>query len=1294
MSRFFLHYCVLCLSWAGRCFLAGIILFCLILLVLRHWILPDIGEYRSDIAAAITRVAGQPVQIDAIQANWDGLRPHLSMQGVNVYDRQGHLVLAFPRIEGTVSWRSLLRGELNFHEIAINRPALVTRRDKEGLLHIAGISLSGDQQESGFFDWLLRQRRLMIRQAVIYWLDDLQQGAVHYFEAVNLRLQNRKGGKRHQFGLQATSSGSLFFRMDIRGDLTGDSVQTLSAWQGRLFVQLQNVDLKSWQEWIPPQTALTLEHGRGSIRAWMDIDAGRLSRWTADINLRKAAVRFAQHLAPLEIDHLYGRSGWSRTKDAQDEQWFVRDFNIELKGAPRSGPIAASWHVLNSKDSALPEYNLQAEKIDLAILTRLASSLPLENTLHQILSTRAPHGTVRHANVRWRGDWSEQPPFRVNVAFDNLAVQPFDSYPAFNGVSGVVSATKTDGSLILSSRNVVISKKQPSAEKMQLDTLSGRVDWKIARDGETTRLKLNNIAFTGEAGSGILQGKYVLSDNASGSVDLTGRLSQADIPLLSHYATWLTGTDALDEINKTVVSGRLRNAEFHIRGTLNNQPGGKDGLSIRAETAIDNVSIGIADGWPKISNMAGRASIQDGALDMSLVSADVSGIKLQEFTLQSDDLYAKQPEIRIKGKAEGESNAIAALLRKAALNQHFGELLNQAEFSGKGRLQAEALLSVAREKFSVDKIQGRYQFIDNRINLDRYVPDFYQVNGSLIFTETSVALEGMRAWILGGPVRIASAPAPEGGVHITATGRADFDRFRRDESANKPVNLSHLWTQFAQGGSDWRLNIAIARDQASIVIESLLSGVTLAFPAPVTKTAEEVVPLRLERYFTWPHDDRIRLRYGDIVTAEFQRVHEGVHYYHPVRGVVRFGGKGVLPQDRMTRIEGAAAAIEWDQWRELFRRHAQADTSIDNTARGLDNVLTGPVQFDLKIGQFEFLSSYFNDVHLVADRRDNSWQMQVSSREVAGEIDWHAAAPQKLVARLSKLIMPEDAPESVLLSHSSSNPGDWPTVDIKADELIVDDILLGQMKLGAIQKQEGWQVENLAISHSDSTLQASGLWENHKPPYRVFSHIQLQSGNIGKFFKRHHYPDRVARGEGTLSGDLEWTGKPFAIDFPTLSGKLQLDAKHGQFTGLKPGIGRLLGIFDLKSLPRRLMLDFYDVFGKGFGFDELSGHIVVQSGIASTHDLYIAGSSAELVLSGEWDLVNETQALNLKVFPSFGLVTPIAGIAAMIASGTLQDPFDRVLLNEYTITGSWGDPIVVKLGEDENQIRQPEDAQP
>lgn len=161
------------------------------------------------------------------------------------------------------------------------------------------------------------------------------------------------------------------------------------------------------------------------------------------------------------------------------------------------------------------------------------------------------------------------------------------------------------------------------------------------------------------------------------------------------------------------------------------------------------------------------------------------------------------------------------------------------------------------------------------------------------------------------------------------------------------------------------------------------------------------------------------------------------------------------------------------------------------------------------------------------------------------------------------------------------------------------------------------------------------------------------------------------------------------MDFATLYGSLQLDAQHGQFTELKPGIGRLLGVFDLKSLPRRLTLNFYDVFGKGFGFDELNGHISIKSGVASVDDLYIAGSAAELILKGEWDLVNETQTLNLKVFPSFGLATPIAGIAAMIAKRALQDPFDRVLLNEYAITGSWSDPVVVRLDEERDKVEQP-----
>ncbi|MXS85352.1 TIGR02099 family protein [Nitrosomonas sp. HPC101] len=1292
MPRYFLRYCVICLGWAGRFLLVGVIFFCLVLLALRYWILPDIGQYRSDIVAALTYVAGQPVQVDTIQASWDGLRPHLLMQGVSVHDQQDQPVLVFPGIEGTVSWRSMLRGELNFHEIVIDRPALITRRDAEGLLHIAGITLSGGRQESGFLDWLLRQRRLIVKQASIYWQDELHRDSVHYFESVDLHLQNKRGGKHHQFGLRAQSSNSLFSEVDMRGDLTGDSVQTLSAWQGRLFVQLKDFNLERWQKRVTLPDDLLLEHGTGSMRAWADIGAGKFSRWVADINLQEVAVRFAPHLPLLEVDHLYGRAGWSKTEDIQgtNEQWFVRDLGVELKDLSLVGPVAASWRVLDRKDSSPSEYRLQAERLDLSVLTRLVAGLPPDNVIHEFLSELSPRGTVKRANLEWQGSWSEKPPFKVSAVFSDLAVQSFGKYPAFSGASGIIHTTETSGSLFLSSKNMEISRTQQPEEKLRLDALIGRVDWEIARDHET--LKFNNIIFANDAGNGVLQGNYTFNGDLPGQIDLTGRLSQADMSLLGQYIAWWIEESTMNEISKAVISGQLHDARFHIKGALNNQSADKreetGRLSIRAETDISNVDVKIPDSWPEVSGMTGHVSIQDGALDISLSSASISDIRLQKFMLQSSDLYAEQPKIRIKGVAEGETDEIVALLRKTDVNQHIDELLNRVEFSGKGRLQADVSLSLSQEKFSVAGMQGQYQFMNNRINFDRYVPDFYQVNGFLVFTENDMALEGIRAQVLGGPAEISSVTTPEGDTHITASGRVDFDRFQADGGTTEPINLSHLWTQFMQGSADWQCGINIGHNQASIVIESSLEGMALTLPAPFSKTAAEVIPLRLEKYFTWPHDDRTRLRYGDVATVEFQRIHEEAHRYHPVRGIIHFGGKGVLPQDQITRIEGAVPRLEWDQWRELFRRHAEADVSIDRTARGLDNILTRSVQFDLRIGQFEFLSSYFNDVHLAIDRQDNAWQTQVSSREVAGKIDWHTVSPQKVVARLDRLIMPEAAPESVLLQHNLAGPGDWPAMDIEADELIMDGVLLGQMKLSAVQKQNGWEVENLDIRHPDSRLQARGLWENHNPPYRVFSHVWLQSDNIGKFLKRYGYPSRIARGKGTVAGDLEWVGRPFSISFPTLSGDLQFDAHAGQFIELKPGIGRLLGIFDLKSLPRRLTLDFYDVFGKGFSFDELGGHVVIRNGMASTDSLYISGSSAELVLSGEWNLVNETQALNLKVFPSFGLVTPIAGIAAMIASGTLQDPFDRVLLNEYAITGSWSDPIVVRLSE-EIPLEQP-----
>ncbi len=1264
--------------------LVGVMFASMLLLILRYWLLPDIGKFRHEIAAAITRVTGQPVHIDGIHANWDGLRPHLSLQGIRISDPAGNPVLAFAEIKGTISWRSVLRGELNFHRIVIDRPALITRRDTDGHLHVAGIMLNKTQQKGGFFDWLLRQRQLIINQAMIYWQDDLRGAPVLYLESVSLHLENRRGGRRHRFGLRVLPPKTLASRIDIRGDFTGESIRALSAWEGRLFIQLQDADLVGWQTWMTLPGEQMLKHGKGAVRAWMNIGAGNLAGWIADVSLHDAAMHFAQHLPLLEIDRLRGRLGQRKIESTREtgEVWFAHHLSIGLRDQPLTRPATIAWRKLNRKTGGeFTDNSVEVEELDVEVFAGLVAYLPVESSLREFLSELSPKGMVEHADFEWQGAWSENPLFRINGSFRDLAVQSFSGYPSFSGISGSIDATETSGSLSVSSKKLVINKTGRPEEALLFDMLTGRVNWKMFPDREITLLRFDDVAFASKGGAGIIHGRYSFGGDTPEQIDLTGNLARADIVHLKQYVAWMTGKAIQDQISEAVVAGHLNNTKFHVKGALNDKSLEKGhGLSIQAETAIKHAVVRVSEEGPEIADIAGKLSLQHDSLDIFFSTASFSGIRLKDFKLQVIDLYAENPIVKVKSVAEGETGEMITLVRKIPLDQHTDELLSQIKMSGQGRLQVDMTVPVNQhqEFLSAARMKGHYQFIDNQINLGRYVPDLYQVNGMLIFTESSVVFDKFHAQALGGAVEISSTSLPDGGIRISANGYADFDRLQPDIPV-EPTNLSQLWIRFMRGGTDWRATIDIGGGKVGIVVESLLEGMESLLPAPFTKTAAEIVPVRFEKYFTRPQDDLVRFRCGEIMMAEFQRIREKAYHYHPVRGVISFGSAGKLPEAPGTRIDGVISRLEWDQWRELFKRHGEIDASSNSVRRGLDNILTESTQFDLRIGEFEFLGSYFNDSALTIDKQGKNWQMHVSSQEVTGEIDWYEAMPQKVVARLTRLVMPETAQEPVLIPRRPHQPRDWPDVDIEADALMVKGILLGQLKLEASQQDDGWHIENLDIEHPDSRLQAKGIWQNRRLPFRVYSNIQLQSSNVGKFLERYGYPDRIARGEGSLEGNLEWAGKPFSIDFPSSSGNLDIIIQRGQFTKLKPGIGRLLGIFDLKSLPRRLTFDFYDIFGKGFGFDDVRGSINIEEGIASTDELNITGSAASLTVSGKWNLVEETQSLNLKVFPSLGLVTPIAGIAAMIATQTLQDPFNPVLFSEYAITGKWNKPVVIKL---------------
>ena len=95
------------LGFIGWLLVAAYFIFAIALLVVRYWVLPNIGNYADDIAAAISKGVGGRVTIGSIDAGWQGLRPYLELADMRVHDRKGELALALPAVNASVSWLSL-----------------------------------------------------------------------------------------------------------------------------------------------------------------------------------------------------------------------------------------------------------------------------------------------------------------------------------------------------------------------------------------------------------------------------------------------------------------------------------------------------------------------------------------------------------------------------------------------------------------------------------------------------------------------------------------------------------------------------------------------------------------------------------------------------------------------------------------------------------------------------------------------------------------------------------------------------------------------------------------------------------------------------------------------------------------------------------------------------------------------------------------------------------------------------------------------------------------------------------
>lgn len=1249
--------------------------FAALVLALRFWILPQVEQYRPEIIATASRALGAPVKIGAIEAGWLGLRPQVSLYDVRIQDAQGRDALVLPVIENVLAWRSLAAGGLRLHSLAIEGPRLAVRRDAAGALYVAGMKVSGGSAgDPQLVDWVLEQSEIVIRNAEIEWIDEKRAAPPLTLSSLDFRLRN--SGSRHSIGLSARPPTALGTGLEVRAELSGRSAADLAEWNGRVFVELGYTDLAGWRQWI--DYPLHMRRGQGALRLWATVVGGEPTGATADVQLAGVEVQCGEGLPPLELASLSGRLQVATRKGGYELTG--RRVALTVERGPSIEP--ADFHVEWTPPGREPEHGAASAKlVELAPLAHLAEALPFPAELRRVLAELEPRGRVMDARFEWSGKLPEPATMSARARFADLAIKPRGAAPGFQGLSGSIEAKDARGTLTLASRKAELALPRVlSAPLVPLESLTGKIEWE--RKGERGfTLKGSSIGFANEDAEGKASFSYAYGGEGPGEIDLTASLSRASGARIARYLPppEVMGKGLHDYLAGAVLAGESRDARVRLKGDLRDFPfvdaaKGEFRVSVRVEKgAYEYVS-----GWPRVYDIDAELLFERDRMEIVARSATILGARAANVRVAIPAFHAPQVRIEVSGQADGATGEFLKYIESSPVQRMLGGATDGMIAAGRGKLRLKLDIPIAQPETT--RIAGDFEFVGNSLIITPHLPPIERATGRLSFTEAGFTLNEIHGRIFGGPVSAAGGTRRDKSIEIVAKGDAQV-------AALGPL-LDHPWRHHLSGAAAYAATVSVRDKRLRVNVESSLRGVTSVLPPPFAKNAVQTLRLRAEYLpFDGGVRDTITVSLGELATMELLRRRQNDAMTVQRTSIWLSPSSGEpprLPERPGTLIYGALESFDLDRWQSYIDELDAADTQVEASAQARGQpAQPRALSLELKVGTLDAFGKRVRGLTVRAGADSAGWSAALQSDEVTGDLSYKNAGGGELIARLTSLRVPEDNPGA-----KPEEPGRGkqpPSVDLIAERFIYHDKNFGRVEIKADRVGPEWRVSKLSMTNPEASLNGTLVWHTAAPTRTAFN-FNIDAADAGGFLVRLGYPGLVLGGKARMQGTVTWNGDPNVIDYPSLNGDVQLQADDGQFLKIDPGIGKLISLMSLQSIPRRLSFDFRDLFEKGFSFDKIraSGHI--DNGLMTLKDFAMDGSSADVSMVGQVDLAKETQNLKLRVVPSLGdtaavalvLVNPLLIFPAALAQRILRDPLGHIFAFNYTVTGSWAEPEVLK----------------
>jgi uncharacterized protein (TIGR02099 family) len=328
----------------------------------------------------------------------------------------------------------------------------------------------------------------------------------------------------------------------------------------------------------------------------------------------------------------------------------------------------------------------------------------------------------------------------------------------------------------------------------------------------------------------------------------------------------------------------------------------------------------------------------------------------------------------------------------------------------------------------------------------------------------------------------------------------------------------------------------------------------------------------------------------------------------------------------------------------------------------------------------------YGDLTLKIAPYDDYWDVGVSTPGIEGQLQVPASmkASDTLTAQFAKLNLSSIPSVS---GFSKTDVRTLPSIVFSANDVSYNNKQIGRVNFKTSPSAAGLTIKSLDVVSPHLELNAKGDWS------KSTTHLQgkATSSNVSRLltqlgFDAHNFVSSNGRADFNLS----WKAAPYALSFAAMSGRASLDLGKGrivelsQTSGAKMDLGRMLSIFSLQTIPRRLSLDFSDVFQKGYSFDLFKGDFKFENGSAYTSNTRFDGPVARVDIYGRIGIVEQDYDFTLSVTPhvtssipvAATLITgqPVIGIAAWAVDKVISTGVSKATTYYYAVNGPWANP--------------------